>query len=191
MERRGEIIESYVIPGIRGIGFRDMAKIRFENGGGPDTVTVKHTGLRLNKGDSVLFSLNVRKPGKSIVRRVIYRYDGSESYIPIDTPREKLSQYHGIDRKPLFEGVTDYAKNDSVVEQFLKKELLKVQQGVSGRIGLYLIIDKEGKASLGKVFDSDRATESNLRQIVANMPLFEPGEHKGEKVNVSYLVEIK
>jgi hypothetical protein len=124
----------------------------------------------------------------SVVRR---KWPKEESYIPIDTSKEKLSQYHGIDKKPLFKGVSDYEKNDSVVQEFLKKELIRVQQKIPGRIGLYLIIGKDGKASLGKVFGSDKTTENYLREIVDNMPLFESGEHKGEKVKVSYLVEIK
>lgn len=73
----------------------------------------------------------------------------------------------------------------------MKQGLLSVQQTVPNRIGVYLIIDKNGKASMGKVYDSDIATEKNLRNVVDKMPLFEPGEHRGEKVKVSYLVEIK
>lgn len=191
LDRKGEVIESHVVPGARGYGFRDVAKIKFEREGKIDTVTIRHTGTRLDTGDSVLFSLNLKTPRNSKLIRVIYRYDESEAYIPIDAPREKLSQYHSIDKQPLFEGVTDYTDNDSVVQVFLKQGLLRVQQTIPNRIGLYLIIDKNGKASLGKVYDSDVITENNLRNIVDRMPLFEPGEHKGEKVKVSYLVEIK
>jgi hypothetical protein len=191
LDQKGEVIESHVVPGARGFGFRDVAKIRFEGEGKGDTITIKHTGTRLASGDSVLFRLDLKNPRNSKLVQVIYRYDESEAYIPINIPREKISQYHAIDKKPLFEGVMNYVDNDSIIQGFLEKELLRVQQTIPGRIGLYLIIDKDGKASLGKVYDSDRTTENNLREIVDNMPLFEPGEHKGEKVKISYLVEIK
>lgn len=191
VQRKGEIIDAYVVPGIKGIGFRDMAKIKFENENGVDTISVVYTSARLNKGDSVLFTLNIRKPRKSVVKQVIYRDDGSEAYIPINTSGEKLYQYHAIDKKPLFEGVVDYENNDSVIQQFLKKKLVQVQDSVSRRIGIYLIINKQGKASVEDVLMSDDLTEVNIKNIVNRMPLFKPGEHKGKKVKVSYLVEIK
>jgi len=138
--------------------------------------------IKIDKNNPVEFEF------VSLVRR---KWPKQESYIPIDTLREKLSQYHAIDKKPLFEGVTNYVNNDSVVQGFLKKELLRIQQTMPNRIGLYLIIDHGGKASLGEVYDSDAATKDNLRNIVDDMPLFEPGEHREKKVKVSYLVEIK
>ncbi|QYH39511.1 hypothetical protein GYM62_12210 [Algoriphagus sp. NBT04N3] len=191
LDKKGEVIESHVVPGARGFGFRDVAKIRFEREGKGDTITIKHTGTRLASGDSVLFRLDLKNPRNSKLIQVIYRYDESEAYIPIDMPREKITQYHAIDKKPLFKGVMNYVDNDSVVQVFLKQELLKTQRTIPDRIGLYLIIDQEGKASLGKVYDSDVDTEKNLRKVIERMPLFEPGEHRGKKVKVSYLVEIK
>jgi len=191
LDIKGMVIESHIVPGARGYGFRDVAKIRYEIEGKVDTMTIMHTGIRLDIGDSVLFSLDLKNPKKSKLKQIVYRYDGSEAYIPLDTSKEKLSQYRAIDKQPLFKGVTNFVDNDSVVQSFLKEELRRIQKTIPNRIGLYLIIDEDGKASLGKVYDSDVATENNLRKIIDRMPLFEPGEHNGKKVKVSYLVEIK
>lgn len=153
---------------------------------------LEHINENFYSTDSLKIKIDKDNPDEfefvSVVRR---NWPKEETYIPIDSSEEKLSQYHAIDKQPLFEGVSDYADNDSIVQEFLKQGLLSVQQTVPNRIGLYLIIDKNGKASLGKVYDSDIATEKNLRDVVDRMPLFEPGEHKGEKVKVSYLIEIK
>lgn len=189
LDIKGMVIESHVVPGSRGYGFRDVAEVRYEIEGKIDTIII-HTGTKLDTGDLVLFSLDLKNPKESKLKQVVYRYDGSEAYIPLDTSKEKLSQYHAIDKQPLFEGVTNYVDNDSVVQGFLKEELRSIQKTIPNRIGLYLIIDKDGKATLGKVYDSDVATEKNLRKVIDRMPLFEPGEHKGKKVKVSYLVEI-
>lgn len=123
LDRKGEVIESHVVPGARGYGFRDVAKIKFEREGKVDTVTIRHTGIRLDTGDSVLFSLDLKNPRNSKLIQVIYRDDGSEAYISIDTPRDKISQYHAIDKQPLFEGVADYADNDSVVQEFFETRI--------------------------------------------------------------------
>jgi hypothetical protein len=184
------VIERHVVSGSRGYGFRDVAQVRYEIEGKSDTITLIHTGINLDNGDSVIFSLDLKNLKKPKFKQVIYRYDSSVAYVPLDTSKERLSQYHAIDKQPLFEGVTKYVDNDSVVQGFLKKELVRIQKTIPNRIGLYLIIDKDGKTSLGKVYDTDVATEKNLRRIIDRMPLFEPGEHKGEKVKVSYLVEI-
>lgn len=142
--------------------------------------------------DSLKIKIDKNNPDEfefvSVVRR---KWKKEEVYIPIDPSREKISQYHSIDKKPLFEGVTDDASNDGVVQEFLKKELLQIQREISGRNAIYLIIDEQGKAFVEEIVMADDTTENNLRKIVENMPLFEPGEHKGKKVKVSYLVEIK
>ncbi|NHE55655.1 hypothetical protein [Cyclobacterium plantarum] len=191
LDKKGIVIESHVVPGPRGFGFTDVAQISFENEGNLDTITIRHTGIRLNAGDSVLISLNVKKPRSSKLKQIAFRQNGSEAYIPIEPTKEKLYQYYVIDQKPLFKGATYYMENDSLVPVFLKKELLKIQREISGRMAIYLIIDEQGKAFVEEILMADDTTESNLRDIVESMPLFEPGKHKGEKVKVSYLVEIK
>ncbi len=141
--------------------------------------------------DSLKIKINKNKPEEFVFVSIVRRnWPKEESYITIDSLREKQSQYHSIDKKPLFKGANDYESSDSLVQVFLKKELLRAQSTIPDRIGLYLIIDQGGKASLGKVYDSDPETENILRDVVETMPLFKPGEHQGKKVKVSYLVEI-
>ncbi|SHN01405.1 hypothetical protein SAMN04488057_105211 [Cyclobacterium lianum] len=191
LDKKGMVIESHVVPGPRGFGFTDVAQISFENNGTLDTITIRHTGIKLNTGDSVLFSLNVNKPRSSKLKQIAFRHNGSEAYISIDPKTEKLYQYYVIDKKPLFQGAMSYMENDSLVPEFLKKELLQIQPEISGRNAIYLIIDEQGKAFVEEIIMADDTTEKNLRKIIENMPLFEPGEHNGVKVKVSYLVEIK
>ena len=191
IEKKGKIVSSYVVPGVKGIGFRDYARISFENEGRIDTISVQYKTARLNKGDSVLFSWNVKRPSKSKLKRVLFRHNESEVVIPITRSTKKLYQYHTLDTKPLFKGAANFHENDSIIQHYLRKELLQVQDSVSGRIVIYLLIETDGKVSVEDILLADQLTKDNLKSIVNRMPLFEPGKQKGENVKVSYLVELK
>ena len=58
-----------------------------------------------------------------------------------------------------------------------------------GNIGISIVIDKEGKVIESKVLHSNNQKLNDIvLTILKDMPLWTPAEHKGEKVNVDFLI---
>lgn len=109
--------------------------------------------------------------------------------------QERANQvYTMVEDMPKFSGgeqaLTQYLKNEIIYPEKAK------QSGISGRIHVKFIIDKEGKISNIKIiraFESDWKEEfiRETFRLIENMPKWRPGRQRGETMNVekSLLIE--
>ena len=152
-----------------------------------------HAMMKINVGDNVLVQFNCNNPKKKAKCVKLVKRNGSEpkketKYVRADggVPRKS---YHGVDKKPLFNGVQDYTENDKAVDSYLEKTLKEMNVQEHGKIGISIVIDKEGKVIESKVLHSNNQKLNDIVQtILKDMPLWTPAEHKGEKVNVDFLI---
>lgn len=152
-----------------------------------------HAMMKINVGDNVLVQFNCNNPKKKAKCVKLVKRNGSEpkketKYVRADggVPRKS---YHGVDKKPLFNGVQDYTENDKAVDSYLEKTLKEMNVQEHGKIGISIVIDKEGKVIESKVLHSNNQKLNDIVQtILKDMPLWTPAERKGEKVNVSFLI---
>lgn len=152
-----------------------------------------HAMMKINVGDNVLVQFNCNNPKKKAKCVKLVKRNGSEpkketKYVGADggVPRKS---YHGVDKKPLFNGVQDYTENDKAVDSYLEKTLKEMNVQEHGKIGISIVIDKEGKVIESKVLHSNNQKLNDIVQtILKDMPLWTPAERKGEKVNVSFLI---
>ncbi|WP_129617222.1 hypothetical protein [Bacteroides cellulosilyticus] len=152
-----------------------------------------HAMMKINVGDNVLVQFNCNNPKKKAKCVKLVKRNGSEpkketKYVRADggVPRKS---YHGVDKKPLFNGVQDYTENDKAVDSYLEKTLKEMNVQEHGKIGISIVIDKEGKVIESKVLHSNNQKLNDIVQtILKDMPLWTPDERKGEKVNVSFLI---
>ena len=155
-----------------------------------------HTLMKLNVGDSVQIQYNCNNPTKAKYIKLIKENDGKPKkeikFIRTDVRtdgRVPCKDYHGVDKKPLFNGVQDYTENVKAVDSYLQKVLKEMNIQEHGHISLSIVIDKEGKVIESTVLDSSNQKLNDILQtILEDMPLWTPAEHKGEKVNVSFLI---
>lgn len=152
-----------------------------------------HAMMKINVGDSVLVQFNCNNPKKKAKYVKLIKRNGSEpkkesKYIRADggVPRKS---YHGVDKKPLFNGIQDYTENVKAVDSYLQKTLKEMNVQEHGNIGISIVIDKEGKVIESKLLHSNNQKLNDIvLTILKDMPLWTPAEHKGEKVNVSFLI---
>lgn len=149
--------------------------------------------MKINVGDSVLVQFNCNNPKKKAKYVKLIKQNGSDpkketKYVRTDG-RPPRKSYHSVDKKPLFNGVQDYMENDNAVDSYLLKVLKEMNIQEHGNIGIKIVIDKEGKVIESQVLHSTNQKLNDIVQtILKDMPLWTPAEHKGEKVNVSFLI---
>lgn len=152
-----------------------------------------HAMMKINVGDSVLVQFNCNNPKKKAKYVKLIKRNGSEpkkeiKYIRADGGVERY-YYHGVDKKPLFNGIQDYTENVKAVDSYLQKTLKEMNVQEHGNIGISIVIDKEGKVIESKLLHSNNQKLNDIvLTILKDMPLWTPAEHKGEKVNVSFLI---
>lgn len=152
-----------------------------------------HAMMKINVGDSVLVQFNCNNPKKKAKYVKLIKQNGSEpkkktKYVRADggVPRK---DYHGVDKKPLFNGIQDYTENRSAVKSYLQKTLKEMNVQEHGNLGISIVIDKEGKVIESKLLHSNNQKLNDIvLMILKDMPLWTPAEHKGEKVNVDFLI---
>lgn len=152
-----------------------------------------HAMMKINVGDSVLVQFNCNNPKKKAKYVKLIKQNGSEpkkeiKYVRADgrTPRKS---YHRVNKKPLFNGVQDYTENDNAVNSYIHKVLKEMNVQEHGNIGINIVIDKEGKVIESKLLHSNNQKLNDIvLTILKDMPLWTPAEHKGEKVNVDFLI---
>lgn len=118
-----------------------------------------HAMMKINVGDSVLVQFNCNNPKKKAKYVKLIKRNGSEpkkeiKYIRADGGVERY-YYHGVDKKPLFNGIQDYTENVKAVDSYLQKTLKEMNVQEHGNIGISIVIDKEGKVIESKLLHSD------------------------------------
>ena len=152
-----------------------------------------HAMMKINVGDSVLVQFNCNNPPKKAKYVNLIKRNGSEpkketKYVRADGGVERY-YYHGVDKKPLFNGIQDYSENDKAVDSYLQKTLKEMNVQEHGNIGISIVIDKEGKVIESRILHSNNQKLNDIvLTILKDMPLWTPAEHKGEKVNVDFLI---
>ncbi len=153
-----------------------------------------HYMMKINVGDSVQIQYYCQNPKKAAFVKLIERKDsehrGETKFIR--TTGASRYSYHSVNKKPLFKDVQNYKDNDNAVDLYLKEQLKKMNVQEHGTVGVKIVIDETGKIIESTILSS---TNQKLNDIVltliGDMPRWTPAEHKGEKVNVGYLIVLE
>jgi len=149
--------------------------------------------MEINVGDSVQIQFCCNNPKKADFIR-LYKRQNSENVEETKLiTRVGISRksYHGVDKKPLFKSVQNDADNDKAVDLYLKEQLREKNVQEHGTVGISIVIDKTGRVVESTVLSStNQKLNDYVLNIIKNMPLWTPAEHKGEIVNVNFLIEL-
>ena len=110
-----------------------------------------------------------------------------ENTVKNQTDKDKI--YTVIEKMPLFPG------GESELMKYiginLKYPLEAQQKGIQGRILVRFVVNKTGKVENAEVIRGlDPAIDKEGLRVVNSLPVWIPGEQKGEKVSVYYVLPI-
>lgn len=98
----------------------------------------------------------------------------------------EMITYEEVDVKPAFQD-SDASSFSKWVASQITYPVEAQTQGIQGRVILQFIIDKDGKPNDIKVLRSvNQLLDDEAVRVVSLSPAWQPGAHKGRKVNVRY-----
>ena len=141
--------------------------------------------------DSLKLKIEKKQPDKFVFISVVKRIWKTENAIvSINKSDENSSIYsfHSVDQKPLFPGANNEYENDSLLFDFFRKH--STPSNDFKKIGVYILIDKSGKATYKEAMTKNNEEIQLAKTIVDKLPKFSTPFDNGDSVTVSYLVEI-
>jgi len=98
--------------------------------------------------------------------------------------------YDSVEVKPIFPG------GESALNKFIFETMnypqLAIEQNIEGTVYVKFIITKNGDVLNPTIFESvDSIIDEEAINIVKQMPKWEPGIHKGDTVNVNYILPVE
>jgi len=113
-----------------------------------------------------------------------------ENMLPHMDPDINEEVYYMVDIMPAFPG------GDFALRQFIASTVKYPKEaqdkGQEGRVYIKFVVDEEGEVIGAKVVKSDGfdSIDKEALRVVNAMPLWQPGQHSGKNVKVSYVVPI-
>ena len=108
---------------------------------------------------------------------------------PVFNQPDKDSIYIAVDKMPVFPG--GEIELVSFIGHHLKYPVEAQQKGIQGRILVKFIVSKSGKVENAQIVRGlDPSIDKEGLRVVSSLPDFIPGELKGEKVSVYYVLPI-
>lgn len=98
--------------------------------------------------------------------------------------------YEEVEKKPQFPGGENVLLNH--IGRHLRYPNLSQERGIQGTIIVRFVVDKSGKVRDATILKGlDSAINKEGLRVVSTLPDWTPGEQKGEKVSVYYVLPIK
>jgi len=152
--------------------------------------TISKGENRYFKGDSVYVRLSRSNPSHSEVIGKIETHKKEAEYVPQLKHSTGAKAYSVVEKKPAFS--YDGATGEKALDEYFFTQIRDAGIKEEGIVGVNFIVDERGMIQNLKVSRSSSSFLDNAAvEIVRNMPQWTPGEYKGERVKVFYLVEIK
>lgn len=103
-----------------------------------------------------------------------------------------------VEHVPIFPGCENDADSRGCFFENMRKHIRKnfsypkeaQERGIQGRVNTMFIIDEEGNIINPKFRGPDSLLTNEAERIVRRLPRMQPGEHKGEKVQVAFSIPI-
>lgn len=139
--------------------------------------------------DSLRIKIDKNNPSRfefvSIVKR---KWHKEEIFITKKNNGKPVKAFNMIDEKPLFNGAKNEFENDSILYEYFR--LNSKNNGSLKLVGVYILINGTGKASLEEAMTKDEAEIKHIKRLIDDLPSFTAPVHKGDTVTVSYLIEV-
>lgn len=141
--------------------------------------------------DSLKLKIEKKQPDKFVFISVVERIWKTENAIVnINTKDENSPVYsfHSVDQKPLFPGANNEYENDSLLFEFFRKH--STPSNDFKKIGVYILINESGKATYKEAMTKNNEEIQLAKILIGKLPNFSTPFNNGNRVTVSYLVEI-
>jgi|GEM_PF-5365086 len=176
-----------VIPDIDGTHYRLSAKQWDDLCKKYNIASIPHAMIFNQQGEMV--TPKIQGMPNAEVKTLLLSTLGEAKKTTVELPQTKEKVFMIVDKMPQFPGGDNQLMN--FISSTLRYPAQMQREGKEGRVLVQFIVDKNGNVNNAKVvkpvnFEMD---EEALR-VVGLMPTWIPGEQKGEKVAVSYVIPI-
>jgi protein TonB len=114
---------------------------------------------------------------------------GTDELIPVETPAEVEEPFVAVEQMPEFEG-GERAMNNFVTSN-IRYPVIALENGISGRVILRFVVDKNGEISQVTVLRGiGGGCDEEAIRIVKRMPRWKPGKQGGRSVPVWFTLPI-
>ena len=101
-----------------------------------------------------------------------------------------IDVYMKVEKMPAYPGGMRELMKD-INENLVYPEDAK-KDGIQGVVVVLFVVDKKGRVTYPRIFQSKYPVlDSAAIDVLSHLKPFEPGEHRGEKVNVYYFLPIQ
>ncbi len=185
---KSEVKEVRMTPGFKGFGLKKVVCYNYTFNGKTYKQCSKVDHILVDVGDTVKISFDSNKPEKAKVVSVIRNVSKYKDKVVYINPSDLIYSYEHVDRKPLFYMAKSSIENDSLVNQFIKEKLKKVNIKRDERVIIDLTITTDGKAIINNISSNNLNLEILISEIIKKMPKWQPAQKNGKFVKVSFLV---
>lgn len=186
-----EVENVRMAPGFKGYGLQKIICYNYTYKGLKYRNCSKIDHILVDVGDTVKISFNSKNPQKAKIISVIRNQSEHESKAISRNYSERIYSYQRVEEKPLFYKAKVFTENDSLVNKFIVDEIIKTDNEVEGRIGIYITIKADGNVFIRKITSDNLKLEILVSEIIKKMPKWKPGKNRGSFVNVSFLVDLE
>lgn len=141
--------------------------------------------------DDLIINIDKDKPDEYFFVSVKEKkWAKEEVIITIDTEnKDSYYSYHDVDSKPIFATAKDEFENDSAIRKYFLKDLKVLEKNIK-MIGVYILINGEGKVRLKQAMTKNINEMAIIKDRINKMPKFTPAYNGKDTVTVNYLIEI-
>ena len=153
--------------------------------------------MKINTDDSVQIQFCCNNPKKATFLKLLIQNSSEQREETKIITYKRVSgverySYHGVNKKPLFKSVENDVDNKKAVDLYIKEQLKKENVQEHGTVGISIVIDITGRVVESNVLHSNNREFNNyVLNIIKDMPLWTPAEHKGKIVNVDFLIVLE
>ncbi len=128
------------------------------------------------------------------------KQDVNEVSIDIAAVRQEpeVFTFSNVDQVPIFPGCENEKDTKACFQKSIQRHISKnfnypkeaQEKGIQGRVAIIFTMNTSGEIVKVKTRGPDKLLEEEAKRIIARMPTVKPGQHKGEKVNVTFSIPI-
>lgn len=149
-------------------------------------LTLENYKLAFNMDDEAQMKLMGKLKIETIRGRLV---DG-----PI-RPAEPQKLANGEEVFIMVEDMPEYLGGEAALRKYIQDNVeyptIASENGIQGKVYVTFVVNKEGQVCNAKIARKvDPSLDQEALRVVNSMPLWKPGKHRGQAVNVSYTVPI-
>ncbi|MFD0796369.1 TonB family protein [Maribacter chungangensis] len=130
----------------------------------------------------------------SLSRRII-QSDGNKKVNNTDVA---IIPFAEVEKVPVFPGCENDADKRGCFFESMRNHIRKhfnypkeaQEKGIQGQVNTMFVIDETGAVTKARFRGPDSLLKNEAKRIISRLPKMQPGEHKGEKVQVAFSIPI-